>query len=290
MAHLLLAKEQKGEVKLGFRFAILFAGFLSLSSVHDCYTSLTFDIPTLHIYGTGDQIVLSTTSEKLKSVFSDSVAIVHEGGHFIPSMSKYKDVFNGFLESEDAQIGHKDFLKNVKSDPEKQVTSFRVYLHRRNKFIHAWLRISADEVTLERSKTDVVVWPLQFLRRYGYTSAGAGVGSEYLAQPSGYNSYHRGSTQRLRNIVIPPPPRPRSVGEGETPGLPPDSFHPHRHNTFVDQRIVGNIVSENTNPSAIDEASRRRSSAASQKSAHGVFSVPYVNISPQEVYNDGEFG
>lgn len=98
MAHLLLAKEQKGEVKLGFRFAILFAGFLSLSSVHDCYTSLTFDIPTLHIYGTGDQIVLSTTSEKLKSVFSDSVAIVHEGGHFIPSMSKYKDVFNGFLE------------------------------------------------------------------------------------------------------------------------------------------------------------------------------------------------
>ncbi|VDO07947.1 unnamed protein product [Haemonchus placei] len=63
-------------------------------------------------------------------------------------------------------------MKNVKSDPETQVTSFRVYLHRRNKFIHAWLRISAEDVTLERSKTDVVVWPLQFLRRYGYTSAG----------------------------------------------------------------------------------------------------------------------
>ncbi|KAK5978768.1 IRS-type PTB domain-containing protein [Trichostrongylus colubriformis] len=251
----------------------------------------------------------------------------------------------------------------ISSNHSDCISNERVYLHRRNKFIHAWLRISADDVTLERSKTDIVVWPLQFLRRYGYTSAGVfffesgrrcptgeglhtfqsqnadaifqlvqsriqdnanthhaetmrrnerarssgptmgagvslrcinpiqrygseGVGSEYLAQPSGYNSYHRGSAQRLRNVVIPPPPRPRSVGENEAPCLPPDSFHPHRHNTFVDQRIVGNIVSESTNPSAVDDISRRRSSATSQRSSHGVFSVPYVNISPQEVLSD----
>lgn len=36
-----------------------------------------------------------------------------------------------------------------------------------------------------------------------------GVGSEYLPQPSGYNSYHKGTTPFLRKVVIPPPPRPR---------------------------------------------------------------------------------
>ncbi|GMS83622.1 hypothetical protein PENTCL1PPCAC_5797 [Pristionchus entomophagus] len=57
-------------------------------------------------------------------------------------------------------------------DEATQVSSFRVYIHRRNKFIHAWLRVSPSAIMLEKSKTDVTTWPLQFLRRYGYTSAG----------------------------------------------------------------------------------------------------------------------
>lgn len=57
-------------------------------------------------------------------------------------------------------------------DEATQVSSFRVYIHRRNKFIHAWLRVSPTAIMLEKSKTDVTNWPLQFLRRYGYTSAG----------------------------------------------------------------------------------------------------------------------
>lgn len=98
MAHLLLAMEQLGEIKLGFRFAIFFSSFLSLSSVHDLYTSLRLDIPSLHIYGTGDQVVAYTNSEKLQTMFNDCASIVHDGGHFIPTMSKYKDVFIKFLE------------------------------------------------------------------------------------------------------------------------------------------------------------------------------------------------
>ncbi|KAK6737877.1 hypothetical protein RB195_020153 [Necator americanus] len=98
MTHLLLAMEQLGEISLGFRFAIFFSSFLSLSSVHNSYTSLRLNIPSLHIYGTGDQVVAYTNSEKLKAMFCDCVSIVHDGGHFIPTMSKHKDVFIKFLE------------------------------------------------------------------------------------------------------------------------------------------------------------------------------------------------
>ncbi|VDM80526.1 unnamed protein product [Strongylus vulgaris] len=98
MAHLLLAMEQLGEVKLGFRFAIFFSSFLSLSSLHDSYTNLKLNIPSLHIYGSNDQVVAYTNSEKLQTMFSDSVSIVHDGGHFIPTMTKYKDVAIKFLE------------------------------------------------------------------------------------------------------------------------------------------------------------------------------------------------
>uniref|UniRef100_A0A0K0DHA0 FSH1 domain-containing protein n=1 Tax=Angiostrongylus cantonensis TaxID=6313 RepID=A0A0K0DHA0_ANGCA len=93
MAHLLLVMEKRGEISLGFRFAILISGFLSLSAVHSPYISLTCDVPTLHIYGTDDQIVFSTASEKFKSMFSDSITIVHEGGHYIPSATKHKHIF-----------------------------------------------------------------------------------------------------------------------------------------------------------------------------------------------------
>lgn len=77
-----------------------------------------------------------------------------------------------------SDVVNKDILQNNSrssvnsSHSNTTVESFRVYIHRRNKFYHAWLRVSTDDISVERSKSDVAVFPLQYLRRYGYTSAG----------------------------------------------------------------------------------------------------------------------
>ncbi|VDM80343.1 unnamed protein product [Strongylus vulgaris] len=86
------------------------------------------------------------------------------------------------------------------------------------------------------------------IQRYG--SEGAGVGSEYLTQPSGYNSYHHGSAQRLRNVVIPPPPRPRDTGAGSTnvlcytkPSSPIPAFNSSENTLSVETAVpVGRYV------------------------------------------------
>lgn len=75
---------------------------------------------------------------------------------------------------------HQGFLRDIPlgSGPNEvpTVTAFRVYVQKRNKFIHAWLRVTDTEIRLERNNrgknSDAVIWPLQYLRRYGYTSAG----------------------------------------------------------------------------------------------------------------------
>ncbi|PAV90895.1 hypothetical protein WR25_24200 [Diploscapter pachys] len=379
MVHLLLALKAFGKIELDVKFAIFSSGFLSLSSVHETLVENFIDLPSMHIFGKNDNIVHPERSQNLSEKFPNPVIIIHDG---------VDALVMGQCVSNEAQKGHKEFCRSIKNDTERH--SFRVYIHRRNKFIHAWLRITPEEVILERSKNDVVVWPLQYLRRYGYTSAGifffesgrraptgeglhcfqskdaeaifqivqsrvqdnantsraanmrnerarssgptfgtavvapmkniverrnepqpvqrfgsegTGVGSEYMQDLNSYKTYHRGMLVRPRHDVFVPLVRPRSVGETDSHHLPPDSFHPHRHNTFVDQRIVGNIISEGINPQMVDEHGNnlsRSCSTSSQISGRsnltgygssqfglaGGHAPPYVNISPQEVYPD----
>ena len=98
MVHLLLAMEKLNRAQLDVRFAIFFSGFSSLSTVHDDLTSVRFsNFPSLHIYGKNDQIVLPETSKKLALLFDDHKYIEHDGGHFIPSLTKFKQDFLSFL-------------------------------------------------------------------------------------------------------------------------------------------------------------------------------------------------
>ena len=98
MTHLLLAKHQLNEIDLPVNFAILASGFLSLSSQHAKYNDVVIETPSLHIFGTGDEIVLTPVSEKLAANFAHPSTIIHDGGHFVPPMSKYKQQFSEFLD------------------------------------------------------------------------------------------------------------------------------------------------------------------------------------------------
>ncbi|CAB3406393.1 unnamed protein product [Caenorhabditis bovis] len=101
MAHLLIAKAQLGEIDLkGIRFAIFFSGFLSLSTMHDNLTQLRIvDLPSLHLYGNADEIVASSKSELLADRFEiPAIRINHEGGHFVPTLSKQRAIVNEFLQ------------------------------------------------------------------------------------------------------------------------------------------------------------------------------------------------
>ncbi|CAD6197235.1 unnamed protein product [Caenorhabditis auriculariae] len=299
-----------------------------------------------------------------------------------------------------ALLGNRNDVDRGDDPSSTKTTSFRVYIHRRNKLIHAWLRITRTTITLEKSKNDSTNWPLQFLRRYGYTSAGIfffesgrrcqsgeglhcfqskkadeifelvqayveeyaneclelqrksqpssrrqsfgstyngnhlnhqsstssiastfslrsrgtstvrpmpssvqrfrseGMGSDILSMDSshgssnsfhidgmGYHSYHRGSNSRHRQVVLPPPPRPRSYGEPPNPNQHPQNEDPNSFGSFQtqrstssgrinsilkDQRIVGSILSERVVPSRVSE--------------YGNGNLPpYINISTQEV-------
>lgn len=100
MLHLLLAKAQLGEIDLPVDFVILSSGFQSLSSLHKTYKDVIIKKPSLHMYGTGDEVVACSISENLAAHFENPEKIVHDGGHFIPPMSKYKNEFSAFLEKQ----------------------------------------------------------------------------------------------------------------------------------------------------------------------------------------------
>ncbi|XP_077978432.1 esterase OVCA2-like isoform X3 [Glandiceps talaboti] len=82
-----------------FDFAILVAGFHSLSSMHDQYYSKPITCPTLHVYGDTDRVIPKERSLELLKYFVDPQTLNHEGGHFIPASSPQKKVYLEYLQS-----------------------------------------------------------------------------------------------------------------------------------------------------------------------------------------------
>jgi len=81
-----------------FRFAILVAGFKSRQTSHKLYYEKCITIPSFHIIGDTDAVIPREMSDDLLQHFENPLVLRHEGGHFIPSISKCKQTIFEFLD------------------------------------------------------------------------------------------------------------------------------------------------------------------------------------------------
>lgn len=95
----ILCMMQEAQKKKWFKFAVLFAGFKSRSSNHDRYYNQKTIIPSLHVFGDNDQIILPEKSEELLSFFDNPKCIRHPGGHFVPASALQKKAYTEFFEA-----------------------------------------------------------------------------------------------------------------------------------------------------------------------------------------------
>lgn len=95
----ILSLIQQQQNKQWFKFAILFSGFKSHSSQHDKYYSgAKSEIPSLHVYGEGDEVVSASMSLDVVECYSNTKVKTHPGGHFIAANSAQKPSYISFLE------------------------------------------------------------------------------------------------------------------------------------------------------------------------------------------------
>jgi len=101
LAFLLLALERLGKVDLKLRCVILVSAFPSLSSKHkELVGQEIVGIPSLHVFGSNDQTVNCDISRRLAEKFVDppAICIEHTGGHFIPTLTPYKQTILEYME------------------------------------------------------------------------------------------------------------------------------------------------------------------------------------------------
>lgn len=88
------------------------AGFQSGSLVHkNCYET-RISIPSLHIFGTSDEIIPHDMSLLLEEGFEYPKQIKHPGGHFLPASANEKQIYVSFLQDQLQKHLEEKELKN----------------------------------------------------------------------------------------------------------------------------------------------------------------------------------
>uniref|UniRef100_A0AC35U023 FSH1 domain-containing protein n=1 Tax=Rhabditophanes sp. KR3021 TaxID=114890 RepID=A0AC35U023_9BILA len=100
MVHLLSVMASRKEIEKNFRFIIMMSSFKSLAESHkELVEHVVEQLPSMHIYGIGDQVVNHQRSIEVTLKFANPSPsiLIHEGGHCVPPMSLAKKPLQDFL-------------------------------------------------------------------------------------------------------------------------------------------------------------------------------------------------
>uniref|UniRef100_A0A023F7J0 Putative phospholipase/carboxyhydrolase n=1 Tax=Triatoma infestans TaxID=30076 RepID=A0A023F7J0_TRIIF len=89
---------ERKEFVADFKFVILVAGFKSLCKPHLNYYNLKVNLPSLHVIGDTDNVIIKERSEELMTYFENPVLIRHPGGHYVPGGKELKDQYINFFQ------------------------------------------------------------------------------------------------------------------------------------------------------------------------------------------------
>lgn len=78
-------------------FAILISGFRSADPEHARFYDGGIQLPSAHIIGRADDIVLGPRSHALAASFQAPLIVEHEGGHVVPGSADVRDALLSFL-------------------------------------------------------------------------------------------------------------------------------------------------------------------------------------------------
>ncbi len=90
-----------------FRFCVLIGGFVPTISAPaaavdalKAVEAAPCTVPSLHIFGEADEIVVPERARALVARFADPIVAPHSGGHYIPSKRDVRDVLSGFMKQQ----------------------------------------------------------------------------------------------------------------------------------------------------------------------------------------------
>eukprot|EP00298_Acanthocystis_sp_HF-20_P003565 c13910_g1_i1.p1 GENE.c13910_g1_i1~~c13910_g1_i1.p1 ORF type:complete len:219 (-),score=76.57 c13910_g1_i1:19-675(-) len=103
LAAIIIAYASVGRTPIKFKFALFVGGYLpnsqNLSEWRDS-EKILFNVPSIHVYGKEDTIIVWKTSEKFSRMYSNPIVNFHPLGHIFPLASDDLKLYETFFKSQ----------------------------------------------------------------------------------------------------------------------------------------------------------------------------------------------